>query len=217
MIVICEECGKKYQIDPSRLKAAGATAKCKACGSVMHISKPEPRPVERRPPVKPAEPPPPPAEAAPAREPVRAAPEPAAPEPAKAETRPGKEPAVAPKKKKGMGLRAKIFLLFFVIPILLIGADSHKYEVRAFPIEAKVVVVGGGAPRVIPLQQNADRLVRVQVQWVQRVEAHCEHIYSARRRGEEMVPGSARVNIRFLIMPISLVPNSIEVATDRPA
>jgi len=127
MIVICEECGKKYQIDPSRLKAAGATAKCKACGSVMHISKPEPRPVVKRPPVKPAEPPPPPAEAATVREPVRAAPEPAAPEPAKAETRPGKEPAAAPKKKKGMGLRTKIFLLFFVIPILLIIGAGVLY------------------------------------------------------------------------------------------
>jgi len=28
MIVICEECGKKYQIDPSRIKATGAKAKC---------------------------------------------------------------------------------------------------------------------------------------------------------------------------------------------
>ena len=113
MIVICEECGKKYQIDPSRIKAAGATAKCKACGSIMHISKPESRPVERRPPMKPAAPQPPPPP------PPRAE---AAPEPSRRETRP-KEPVVVPKKKKGMGLRPKIFLLFFFIPIaLMIGA-----------------------------------------------------------------------------------------------
>ena len=110
MIVICEECGKKYQIDPSRIKAAGATAKCKACGSLMHISKPEAGPAAKRPPAKPAEPPPPPPRA----EAVSA--------PSSEKTRP-KEPVALPKKKKGMGLRPKIFLLFFFIPIaLMIGA-----------------------------------------------------------------------------------------------
>jgi len=110
MIVICEECGKKYQIDPSKIKAAGMTAKCKACGSVMHISKPESRPVEKRPPVRPAEPPSPPPRAE------------AAPEPPRKEAKP-KEAVAVPKKKKGMGLRPKIFLLFFFIPIaLMIGA-----------------------------------------------------------------------------------------------
>ena len=110
MIVICEECGKKYQIDPSRIKAAGATAKCKACGSLMHISKPEAGPAAKRPPAKPAEPPPPPPRAE------------APSEPTSREVRP-REPVAVPKKKKGMGLRPKIFLLFFFIPIaLMIGA-----------------------------------------------------------------------------------------------
>ena len=110
MIVICEECGKKYQIDPSRIKPGGATARCKACGSVMHISGPGARPAEKRPPVQPIEPPhPPPTEEV-------------APEPTGKRGRP-KEPAAVPKKRKGMGLRPKIFLLFFFIPIaLMIGA-----------------------------------------------------------------------------------------------
>jgi HAMP domain-containing protein len=116
MIVICEECGRKYQIDPSRIKAAGATAKCRGCGSVMHISKPEASPVEKRPPAKPA---PPPATAAP---PPPAAKAEAPPQPTREETRP-KEPVALPKKRKGMGLRPKIFILFFFIPIaLMIGA-----------------------------------------------------------------------------------------------
>lgn len=52
MIVICEECGKKYQIDPDRVKGETAKAKCKACGNLITIRKsdnkaPEPQlPVE---------------------------------------------------------------------------------------------------------------------------------------------------------------------------
>ena len=53
MIIICEECGKKYQIDPSRIKATGARAKCTACGNMMTISKPEAKPVEPPPALRP--------------------------------------------------------------------------------------------------------------------------------------------------------------------
>ena len=44
MIIICEECGKKYQIDPARIKATGAKAKCTACGNMMTIPKSEAKP-----------------------------------------------------------------------------------------------------------------------------------------------------------------------------
>ena len=40
MIVTCRECGKKYQIDPSRLKGKVVTSTCRACGSKMIISRP---------------------------------------------------------------------------------------------------------------------------------------------------------------------------------
>jgi predicted Zn finger-like uncharacterized protein len=30
MIVICEECGKKYRIDPTKMKGAEAKVRCKA-------------------------------------------------------------------------------------------------------------------------------------------------------------------------------------------
>ena len=114
MIVICEECGKKYQIDPSRIKAAGAKAKCRACGNVMHLSKPEIKPVAKRPQKKPPEQPAP----APRAE--------AVPEPVKKEHRPGEVSPVA-KKRKRLGLRAKIFLLFFMLPIVLIIAAGLLY------------------------------------------------------------------------------------------
>lgn len=42
MIVRCEECGKKYRIDETKLKGEKARVKCKSCDSVIEIIKPEP-------------------------------------------------------------------------------------------------------------------------------------------------------------------------------
>ena len=117
MIVICEECGKKYQVDPSRIKTANAKAKCTGCGNMMTIPKPVTKPVEPPPGMLPTreitikgEVPPPPQEAPPSI--------------AKEEQPEVKE--AAPKSlRKGMGLRFKIFILFFLLPILLfVGAAS---------------------------------------------------------------------------------------------
>jgi HAMP domain-containing protein len=113
MIVICEECGKKYEIDPARIKTMGARAKCRACGSIITISKPPGKPAQPPPPVKPS---------APLHSPERSA----AAEP-KRESAVLKKAVSVPKKKKGMGLRAKIFLLFFVLPIVLIIGAGLLY------------------------------------------------------------------------------------------
>lgn len=43
MIVICEECGKKYRIDETKIKGKRASFKCKACGSTIKITMPQPR------------------------------------------------------------------------------------------------------------------------------------------------------------------------------
>lgn len=119
MIIICEECGKKYQIDPSRIKAKGAKAKCTACGNMMTISKPEAKPAEPPPALRPTreipakgdEPPP-----APKRPPSRAK-----------EEKPDVKEAVPKAKKKGMGLRFKIFILFFLFPIILFVGAGYLY------------------------------------------------------------------------------------------
>ena len=42
MIVICEECGKKYRIDPAKIKGRAASFKCRACEHLIVVSKPEP-------------------------------------------------------------------------------------------------------------------------------------------------------------------------------
>jgi len=119
MIIICEECGKKYQIDPSRIKAKGARAKCTACGNMMTISKPEAKPVEPPPALRPTrEIPPKGEEPPPAREerPSRAK-----------ELKPDIKEPVPKAKKKGMGLRSKIFILFFLFPIILFIGAGYLY------------------------------------------------------------------------------------------
>lgn len=114
MIVICEECGKKYQIDPSRIKGTGAKAKCKVCGNMMSISKPEGVPTEKQTHDRVSD------QAA-----ATIGPE-SAPESEKEEEGPREDEPVS-KKKKQLGLRAKIFLLFFVLPIVLIIAAGLLY------------------------------------------------------------------------------------------
>jgi len=114
MIVICEECGKKYDIDPAQIKGREAKAKCKSCGHVITVTKKEVNPSAAAPPSKVKEVPPRP------KEPEARAPEPS--EEAPPDTQPAKS-ATGP--KKGFGLRPKIFVLFFFIPIaLMIGAGS---------------------------------------------------------------------------------------------
>ena len=40
MIVICEECGKKYSIDPLKIKGESAKFKCKVCDFIISVIKP---------------------------------------------------------------------------------------------------------------------------------------------------------------------------------
>ncbi len=122
MIVICEECGKKYDIDPARIKGSEAKAKCKSCGHVITVTKKEVSP-SAAPPSKVREVPAlrraPEARAPVVRAPVAKAPEPREEAPDTPEAKSAKAP------KKRLGLRPKIFLLFFFIPIaLMIGAGS---------------------------------------------------------------------------------------------
>lgn len=43
MIINCEECGKRYRIDENKIKGEKARLKCKACGNIMEITKPQPK------------------------------------------------------------------------------------------------------------------------------------------------------------------------------
>jgi len=38
--ISCDECGKKYRVDESKMKGAQAKVKCKACGNIMVVARP---------------------------------------------------------------------------------------------------------------------------------------------------------------------------------
>ncbi len=114
MIVICEECGKRYQIDAGKIKGKQARFSCKGCGQTVTVNKPEEAP-----------PPPPPtpdlgATVSPASEPA-----PAAEEPKGKKKREKKEKGGG--RPRRLGLRSKMILLFFLVPILCIAAAGWLY------------------------------------------------------------------------------------------
>ena len=125
MIVICEECGKKYRIDPGKIKGAEARFKCRSCSHLITVQRPAEAPAE---PVS-SPPPAPEAAAAPSVEKTSmAGTEEAADEAEKTgrKKKEKKKPATDA-KRRGMGLRAKMFLLFLIIPILIIAAAGFLY------------------------------------------------------------------------------------------
>ncbi len=119
MIVICEECGKKYRIDPGKIKGESAKFRCKSCNHVITVSKPAAVAPEPPPPVTP-----PPPEAARARPPVPEAARDRAPV---TEPEARKKPAKVKKVRRGVGLRTKMAVLFFLIPIVLMVASGLLY------------------------------------------------------------------------------------------
>ena len=40
--IICDECGKKYRVDETKMKGQKARVKCKVCTNIMVITKPAP-------------------------------------------------------------------------------------------------------------------------------------------------------------------------------
>ena len=116
MIVICEDCGKKYRIDPERIKGDRAKFKCKNCGHIIAVSKPQPPSSEP--------------EASPFIEPdgeVNQIPT------DRSETMPAQNIPGDKKvrrrlgvklKKGGFGLKTKMLVLFFLLPIFLFATSS---------------------------------------------------------------------------------------------
>lgn len=119
MIVICEECGKKYRIDPSKIKGAAARFKCRVCTHMIMVSKPQVAPagsstvdlsVSET-----------------ATEPTDSGAPPAGPE-IKLDRAAGERIPVKPARKSGlMNLRSKMLLLFFFVPLLLMIGASLLY------------------------------------------------------------------------------------------
>ncbi len=149
MIVICEECGKKYRIDSSKVKDKGVKFKCKACDQIIVVSK-----QEAAPPVASA---PPPEQAT--EQPVlpdskeeemyneAANEDPPAPEPKPAEEKKKRgfskrtkhNSAGTPRKSSALGIRTKMFALFLIIPISIIAAASYLYLERLTELSASLI------------------------------------------------------------------------------
>jgi methyl-accepting chemotaxis protein len=128
MIVICEECGKKYRIDPGQIKGDQAKFKCKTCQHVITVNRPTEEEIGNPGPAPSAiaapefdfsEPDPAPGPAA--RMPQRD-PEPLVQETVAAEEVPASEQVgekiAAPKSKGALGLTAKVILLMLVVSLL---------------------------------------------------------------------------------------------------
>lgn len=117
MIVICEECGKKYKIAPEAILGKRARFNCKTCGNTVTVEKTSDMQTADDQPAKPA--------LAPQEEALKTKseiPEGGAPS---AESDPG---AVKNNiSKRGMGLRSKMMLLFLAIPILIVAGAGIFY------------------------------------------------------------------------------------------
>lgn len=108
MIVTCEKCGEKYQIDPAQIKGRTANFPCESCNNMITVTPPEGSPPKSTPPTK---------------KPAKERREERPPVP-KAEE---KEPKGIASISQKIGLQAKMFILFFLVPIILILAASLLY------------------------------------------------------------------------------------------
>ena len=90
MIAVCEKCQKKYEIDPEKFEGEVSRFRCTSCGHVITVSKSKAK-----------------------------TPNPSPPK-AKGEKAPGPGLESFGLKKRKLGLRGKIFLIIFIIPIFML-------------------------------------------------------------------------------------------------
>ena len=121
MIVICEECGKKYRIDPAKILGKAASFKCRVCAHVVVVDKP--RALEQTGPSVP----------------TASSGDPGGDQPEATTTKRRAEagssgatgvtsPAIFPsRRRRGIGLRARMMLLFAFVPLLVIAAAGAAY------------------------------------------------------------------------------------------
>lgn len=117
MIVICEECGKKYQIDPDKLKGETGKAKCKACGNLITIKKSDSKAPDPTPP-----PPPPPEEEKALQEEQEPVSKPLPEDSKESESKKRKKKSSS--RVRSLGVRSKMILLFVSLPTLFMCATA---------------------------------------------------------------------------------------------
>jgi predicted Zn finger-like uncharacterized protein len=130
MIVICEECGKKYRVDPSKINGKAASFKCHVCGHVIMVLKTRAIPPEPDSKIK-----------------VKTTPTidgrlgDDGPDARNGETAADKaKPGTRHRRKAGgLGLRAKMLLLFLFIPLILTAGVS-LYNLWHFETISRLLV-----------------------------------------------------------------------------
>jgi predicted Zn finger-like uncharacterized protein len=116
MIVICEECGKKYRIDPSKIKGEAARFKCRVCTHMIMVSKSSPVSSTAVPADLP--------DSGPTAAPAQKELPPDEPEIKLDQVASEHVQTQSTRKSGPLNLRVKMLLLFFFIPlVLLIGAS----------------------------------------------------------------------------------------------
>ncbi len=170
MVVICEECGKVYKLDSEKLKKSmkGKTSKikCKVCDHVIQVSLPEDGEEEgaagniQQVSMESSEPEIPKTDAEntsednPDVEEEVATPEPPPPAP-KQETQPLKK---SPKKKGGgIGLRAKMFFLFLLIPVALMASSSVFTQFQMLDLARNITNESTGVVKQLAEQSIIDK------------------------------------------------------------
>ena len=108
MIVTCEKCGETYQISEEQIKGKTVTFQCESCNNPITVEAPGG---------------PPPTSPPSTEKPVRGLRREGPPTPVPDE----KAPKVPSSEKSRLGLRGKMFILFFLVPIFLILAASLLY------------------------------------------------------------------------------------------
>ena len=124
MIVICEECGKKYRIDPVKVKGRAASFKCRSCAHLIVVSKPQTPPPETAAP-KPAAGPRVTLDSITTT--VDDAAAAAISETGALRSKSGESQSRRRRRAGRFGLRAKMLMLFLFVPMIFMAAASLFY------------------------------------------------------------------------------------------
>jgi predicted Zn finger-like uncharacterized protein len=111
MIIFCEECGRRYRIDPTKIKSPHAKVRCKACGHVFDISKSDRMD----------------GTGADSEWPGSGNDETPAAESIGTETVKAELASLNAQRSRRFGLRAKMIILFFLVPVILVVAAGLLY------------------------------------------------------------------------------------------
>jgi HAMP domain-containing protein len=110
MIVFCEQCGKKYELDPSQIRGQNVEANCTSCNGKIKIQKSDSELLDLE------------ASSGAVAEPSNTTLK------FEKKRKAKKKSAVSSEsKKRALGLRTKILLLFFLVPIVLIVSAGYLF------------------------------------------------------------------------------------------